>query len=341
LRSARSPSRRRPRSSPQQLRSKTELASQREVFEAQAEHCAASSPLYAELCRRFADDPVVAEIVGPEPSWDEALRLLGGLHYLVLGGEASWDDPVEVHRAFLTEFVRTQGVQTNEVRRAWLLTPLFLRVAQRTGARVFDLIELGSSAGLLLGWDRYHYVYEAGEWGAPDAPLTLTSAERRPVPADLLGLPAQARRKVGVDLAPLDVASEESLRLLKAFVWAGQEERLVRLDQAFAALRASPPELVQGNYVELLPELLAGRDRDAVTIVFASATLAYLTEDDLARVRSALAEAGKSGGLVFVNTGKGRTGELHWGLRIVFYPGAEREFAGEADYHGAWLDWWL
>ena len=71
------------------------------------------------------------------------------------------------------------------------------------------------------------------------------------------------------------------------------------------------------------------------------ATLAYLSEDDLARVRSALAEAGKAGGLVFVNTGKGRTGELHWGLRIVYYPGAEREFAGEADYHGAWLDWWL
>ena len=49
------------------------------------------------------------------------LRLLGGLHYLVLGGEASWDDPLDAHREFLSEFVREQRVQTNEVQRAWVL----------------------------------------------------------------------------------------------------------------------------------------------------------------------------------------------------------------------------
>jgi hypothetical protein len=257
----------------------------------------------------------------------------------VLAGEAAWDDPLAEHEAFLTEFVRTQGVQTNEVRRAWLLTPLFLRATQRTGAEVLDLIELGASAGLLLGWDRYHYAYEAGEWGRRDAPLTLRGEERRPVPADLLDLAPVVRRKVGVDLAPLDVRSDESLRLLKAFVWAGQDERLRRLDEAFAAVREDPPELVEGNYVELLPELLAERDQQVLTIVFASATLAYLSDEDVARVRSALSESGRSGGLVFVNTGKGRTGELHWGLRIVYYPEGEREFAGEADYHGSWLSW--
>jgi hypothetical protein len=310
------------------------------VFLAQAEQCAASSPLYAELCRRFADDPVAAEIVGPQPSWDEALRLLGGLHYLVQAGEASWDDPLEPHRGFLADFVRTQGVQTNEVRRAWLFTPLFLRIAQRTGGPVLDLIELGSSAGLLLGWDRYHYVYEAGEWGPKDAPLTLEGEERKIVPAELLTFSPTVRRKVGVDLSPLDL-SDESLRLLKAFVWAGHEDRLARLEQAFAALRSDPPELVQGDYVEFLPELLAGRDPEVVTVVFASATLAYLSDEDVASLRSSLEQAGKSGKLVFVSTGRGRTSERHWGLRIVYYPGAEREFAGEADFHGAWLDWWL
>jgi hypothetical protein len=312
------------------------------VFRARADAFAQSSPLYADLSRRFADDPVAAEIVGPDPKWEKGLRLLGGLHYLVLGGEASWEDPLEAHREFLTEFVATQRVQTNEVLRAWLYVPLFLRAVQRTGEEVIDAIELGSSAGLLLGWDRYHYVYEAGEWGPPDAPLTLASEERRPVSAELLELAPQVRRKVGVDLAPLDVTSDESLRLLKAFVWAGHDERLERLDRAFAAVRADPPEVVQGDYVELLPELLAERDPEVLTIVLASATLAYLSDEQVARVRAALDEAGWAGRLVFVSTGRGRTSEHdHWGLRIVYYPGAEREFAGEADYHGAWLDWWL
>jgi hypothetical protein len=310
------------------------------VFLAQAKQCAATSPLYEELCRRYADDPVAAEIVGAEPSWDEALRLLGAMHYLVQAGEASWDDPLEQHREFLADFVRRQPVQTNEVQRAWLLAPLFLRVAQRTGAPVFDLIELGSSAGLLLGWDRYHYVYEAGDWGRSDAPLTLTGEERRPVPGDVLAFAPEVRGKVGIDRAPLDL-SDESLRLLKAFVWAGQEDRLERLDRAFAALRDDPPELVQGDYVDVLPEILAGRDTGVVTIVLASATLAYLSEEDRMRVRSTLEEAGRLGNLVLVSTGRGRSSERHWGLRIVYYPEVQREFAGEADFHGAWLDWWL
>ena len=96
----------------------------------QARQCEGRSPLYVELCRRFADDPVVTEIVGAEPAWDAPLRLLGGLHYLVLGGEAAWDDPLEAHADFLREFVATQGVQTNEVQRSWMLLPCFLRAAR-------------------------------------------------------------------------------------------------------------------------------------------------------------------------------------------------------------------
>ncbi len=69
------------------------------------------------------------------------------------------------------------------------------------------------------------------------------------MPAELLEVEPQVRRKVGVDLTPLDVTSDESLRLLKAFVWAGHDERLERLDRAFAAVRADPPELVRGDYV--------------------------------------------------------------------------------------------
>ena len=335
---ARSPAKRRPRSS---LPSKTDLSTQREVFLAQAAHCETRSPLYAELCRRFGEDPIAGEIVGPDPTWEKPLELLGGLHYLVLGGDASWDDPLEAHRDFLTRFVREQNVQTNEVMRSWLLVPLFLRVAQRTGADVFDLVELGPSAGLNLVWDRYRYLYEAGEWGPADAPLTLSSVEKRPVPAELLELEPRVRGRVGIDRNPLDVTTEEGARLLKCFVWAGQDERLERLDRAIEALREDPPELQRGDMADALPDVLAARADDALTVVFATASLGYLSDEALGRVRATLDEAGQSGGLVFVNTGSGRTDEHHWGLRIIYYPGAEREFAGEADYHGAWLDWWL
>ena len=198
----------------------------------------------------------MAEIVGPEPSWDKPLRLLGGLHYLVLGGEASWDDPLDDHREFLSEFVREQGVQTNEVQRAWVLTPLFLRVAERTGSSSFDLIELGASAGLLLGWDRYRYVYEQGEWGPEGSPLTLSGAERSPVRADLLEQAPKVGRRVGVDLAPIDVTGRggcSSAQVLRLGGPGGAAGAARPGDRGRARGAAGARS---GDYVEVLPELL-------------------------------------------------------------------------------------
>jgi hypothetical protein len=262
------------------------------------------------------------------------------LHYLVLGGRAEWDDPLERHRGFLSDFVATQGVQTNEVQRSWVLLPLLLRVAQRTAAEEFDLVELGPSAGLNLVWDRYGYRYEAGEWGAEDALLLFEGEERRPIPGDLLGLEPAVRARIGIDRAPIDVRSEAGARLLRSFVWAGQDERLRRLDQAIAAVCAEPPELVRGDYVEELPAVLAGLPHDGLTVVFQTASFGYIGDEGRARVRAVLEEAGRERRLAFISTGKPRDGE-DWGLRIVYWPGGEREFAGHADFHGDWLSWEL
>jgi hypothetical protein len=297
--------------------------------------------LYVDLLRAWADDPVAAEIVGPEPEWDAPLRLLGGLHYLVLEGRAGWDDPLAEHDDFLRDFVATQGVQTNEVQRSWVLVPLFLRVAQRTGAEIFDLVELGPSAGLNLVWDRYRYRYEAGDWGPDSAALLFEGEERRPVPAELLGLRPRVGRRIGIDLAPIDVTSEEGARLLQSFVWAGQDDRLERLGQAIEELRVDPPELFRGDFVERLPEVLAEQPGDRLTIVFQTATLGYVGDEGRTRVRAALEESGRDRPLAFISTGKPRKERDCWGLRIVYWPGGDREFAGHADFHGSWLQWEL
>jgi hypothetical protein len=287
-----------------------------------------------DLCRRFAHDPAVSTIVGDEPQWDAPLRLLGGLHYLVLAGEASWDDAVELHTEFLREFITTQSVQTNEVQRSWVLLPCFLRAAQLLGVEELDVVELGPSAGLNLVWDRYRYVYRAGDWGPADARLTLRGEERAPVPAALLALAPRVRRRVGIDVAPIDVTTDEGARLLECFVWAGQDERLERLRRAIEVVRDEPPELVRGDIGAELPRVLGDRP----TIVFQTAVFGYVADETVESVKATLSEPGVP--LAFVSAGGGRTGEHAWGMRI-FRPGHEREFVGHADFHGAWLDYTL
>jgi hypothetical protein len=235
--------------------------------------------------------------------------------------------------------VAQRPVQTNEVRRSWVLLPCFLEVARRTGADTLDLVELGPSAGLNLVWDRYRYRYEGGAWGPEDAPLELSGEERGLVPGDLLGLAPRVRSRVGVDREPLDLTTDEGARLLKAFVWADQLDRLERLDRAIGALRSDPPELVRGDVVDELPRLLDRRRPGALTVVFQTAVLGYLSEKGRGRVRDALQEAGGKSPLAFVSAGRPRDDTRSWGLRLVIWPGAERAFLGHADYHGSWLDW--
>ena len=126
------------------------------------------------MCRRLAEDPRVDDIA-PDLAWDLPLRLLGGLHYLVLRGDASWDDldaALDAHAAFLTRWCQEQDVQTNEVQRSWALVPGFLQLFD---GRPFDLLELGPSAGLNLVWDHYRHVYSTGTWGSGSLTLTGTS----------------------------------------------------------------------------------------------------------------------------------------------------------------------
>jgi hypothetical protein len=294
------------------------------------------------MCRRLADEPVVVE-VAPDERWDLPLRLLAALHFLALReGVDPWDEPapvVEEHRDWVTRFVTEQGVQTNEVQRSWMLLPCFLEVARRGGAECLDLVELGPSAGLNLVWDRYRYRYTHGSWGEAGAALELAGEERGQVPASLLELSLEVRGRVGVDLNPIDVTSDEGALLLKCFVWADQRQRLERLDRAVDALRRDPPELIRGDIVSLLPEVLSWRRDDALTVVFESAVLGYLSERDRQEVFDVLDRAAADGPLALVRTSRPPDGaHTHYGLWIRLWP-EEREVVALSNFHGAWLDW--
>jgi hypothetical protein len=276
--------------------------------------------------------------------WDRPLQLLGGLHYLALTeGVDPWRDPVPVlreRRDWLKRFVRTQGVQTNEVQRSWMLVPCFLEIARRTGVETLDLIELGPSAGLNLVWDRYRYRYAQGRWGPDDAPLELTGEERRQVPGDLLRLIPRVRHRRGIDLAPLDVTRPGDALLLKAFVWADQHDRLERLDRAVETLRTEPPHLEQGDIVARLPELLAERLPGALTVVFQTAVRGYLSPESWRHLLVALDEAGRRFPLALISVSRPAPGEhRHWGLWLRVWPDGEKHLLAHAGFHGQWLEW--
>jgi hypothetical protein len=271
-----------------------------------------------------------------EPRWDAPLKLLGGLHYLVLAGRASWDDvggALDAEVPFLRRFVAEQEVQTNEVQRSWALLPALLALAE---GRPLDLLELGPSAGLNLVWDRYRYRYSTGTWG-DRSPLELAGDDRVPPPASLFAEVNVARRR-GVDRSPIDVTTADGALLLQSFVWADQTERLERLRAAIDVVRSNPPELIRGDYVRDLPGLLRDRVPGAQLIVYETASAQYLDRSQRDALHEAMHHAGQVEPLTFLTTRSNSDADFYT-LEAWSWPSGERRELERFDFHGAWLEW--
>jgi hypothetical protein len=282
------------------------------------QEAADESPLYEHLARAAAEDDDVAGLLATvDPADARVTLLLAAVHRLVLadpvcdlahyypsvGGEygvdaATWPTfrefalgRAEKVRALL----RSRVTQTNEVRRAALLYPAMAMVAKQAGGPL-GLLEVGTSAGLLLGLDRYGYRYQAegGEQitaGPAKAPLVLTSvlglaagAKKPPLPRKL----AVAAR-VGLDRNPVDLTDEAELAWLEACVWPDQPERVRLLNLAATAQAKQPPDLVEGDAVDDLAATAARVPADLPLVVFNSHVLPYLDAARRAEFVAALA----------------------------------------------------
>ncbi len=248
------------------------------------------------------------------------------------------------NEASLRRFVREQGVQTNETQRCIALVPAFLTLAREAGLPL-DLVELGPSAGLNLVFDHYRYAYAEGEFGDPGARLSFSVIERGLVPGELLRKPVEIRARRGIDVAPIDVSSVEGSMLLHSFLWPGSTERAARLDAAIETLLASPvrPELLRDDYVAALPEILACRSSEALTVVFQTASTGYLPQAQYDTLLVSLETAAADGRpLAWVSSRRPEERQFEdedwWELELRLWP-APAKLVALVDFHGNWLDW--
>ncbi|HVV24984.1 MAG TPA: DUF2332 domain-containing protein [Pseudonocardiaceae bacterium] len=273
------------------------------------EEAAPESPLYAHLAAAAAeDDDVAGLLTAAEPGYARATLLFAAVHRLVIadpicdlahyyptvGGEYGVDGATwPTFRSFVLdradkvrEIVGTRTTQTNEVRRAALLYPAVARVAKAAGGPI-GLLEVGTSAGLLLGLDRYGYRYQAADGeqvaaGPAKAPLVLNcvfnladGAKRPPLPKNV-----KVAAKVGLDRSPVDLTDEEQLAWLEACVWADQPERVRLLNQAASAQAKDRPTFVTGDVVADLGKAVDLVPADLPLVVFNSHVLPYVPAED-------------------------------------------------------------
>jgi hypothetical protein len=285
------------------------------------------------------------------------LRLLGAVHRIVLAGQApdlarfypsaggtAQGDPsaeflrvVDAHRASV-DGALDRGVQTNEVGRAAVLAPGFALIARRSGLPL-RLREVGSSAGLLLRWDRYRYIADGREMGDPDSPLVFDDAWIPPEP-DLGGVVEVLDRR-GCDIAPIDATTAEGRLTLLSFIWPDQAERLTRLRTALDLAASNPVTIDAADAGPWVEEAVAAPPAGAVTVVFHSIVLQYLPSLSRRRMRSALEQAGAAATddapLAWLRMEP--AGMEAADLRLTSWPGGAEEVLATTGFHGRDIAW--
>lgn len=219
---------------------------------------AADSPIYLRLADAAASDPDMLDLIARIDNVPP-MNLLFGAVQLLRGGSLP-DLPYDDFRAFalanqgsIVEIGRTRRTQTNESRRAAVILPFVAAAAAEFGAPV-HVVEIGAAAGLVTCLDRYSYDYGDGVIG--DGSLTVT-CENRGGFAMPNAVPGFASR-TGVDLAPVDVDDPDAVAWLEALVWPEHAERLERLRAAIAIRRETHVEMIAGDALTALPDVVAG-----------------------------------------------------------------------------------
>lgn len=335
----------------------------RHAFHDQAASCASmGSPFMARLMQDLAallplpKGPLATGLDGfsgdPGPRGQSLpLRLAGGLHALVLNGAAPdlaavyppfaggdlggrVAQALSDHAAFLADWIKSPP-QTNETGRSAVLIAGACEVAAQTGLPLV-LSELGASAGLNLGFDRYALKIGQQTWGDAQSPLCLRPDWRgaRPV-----GAAFRVVQRQGVDLDPLD-PSRDHLRLL-AYVWPDQADRLHRMRVALSLAKAGD-QIAKGDAADWIEMRLTQPQQGACHMVFHTVAHQYFPKSSQARIRRAMERAGaratRDAPLAWLGM-EADGGAEGAGVTLRLWPGDVRLDLGRAGFHGQWVEW--
>src|SRR3954447_17265742 len=255
---------------------------------------AEASPLYARVAVALSESEEALRAIESAPARKRhPTVILAALHDLALAGRApalaaayaAADGDAAADAAIDTLLGMTDAVvaiavrrrtRTNETGRGAVLYPAIAEAARRVGANAVGLIDVGCSAGLNLNVDRVGITYSSGQsLGDPSSPVQLSASIVGDGPIPTRAMPGVVAR-VGVDVDPVDVTDADDARWLRACLSPDQPERVARLEAEIALAATSPPLLLQGDAVDVLPDAFARVPLDALPVVTTTWALSHL-----------------------------------------------------------------
>ena len=339
----------------------------RTAFANQVAYCRSSeAPVTARIVAALAtllDKPAtgfarrIAEWQGAPLADALPLRAAGGLHALHLAGAAPELAPIYADAEDINDAAIVAGVvarhetallpwldgppQTNEAGRSSNFIAAMLWLADQGLPARFDCIEIGSSAGINLMLDRYHYDLGGVQVGPEPGAIAFAPDWRGAHPPQH---PVAIAALKGFDVAPVDLTDPAPAMRLKAYIWPEHRIRFARMEAAIVAAQEKKPNLVRATAADFVEaELKKPQAAGTTRVLMHSIVWQYVPEDQQMRVTTAMEEAGAEATadrpLAWIALEANRTAHVHE-LVVRHWPGGEAgRTLARSHPHGAWVEW--
>ncbi len=327
------------------------------------EECAGSSELYEFLSLKIANDRELLELSSYAQARQPVPNLFfGAVHYLLLkesnhelsqyypsitAKPGAYADSFPCFKAFcvkqreqITAILKERIVQTNEVRRCGYLYPIFTHI-YNTVKKPLSLIEIGTSAGLQLLWDKYAYTYNSKEiYGDLNANVHIQSTIKGGTLPPLSKNSPPVANRFGVDLHINDLADCEDALWLNALIWPEHKERRLLFEQASICMMRNSVEinLIEGDGIGCLENLSKEIPKESVICIFHTHVANQMTADLKNRLIDNVKSIGEERDAFHIYNNIW-DGALHLDS---FINGKEtHERIAKTDGHGKWFEWLL
>lgn len=327
--------------------------------------CKGNSALYYELSIQIANDPELLTIATITREGQPVPNIFfGAVHYLLLKNQdeqlakyypsiqrnSVTKIPFEFFKTFcldneneIKKIISTRIVQTNVISRCSYLMPIFSKIIAEENKPTI-IIDIGTSAGLTLNFDKYEYWYNGQKVFGESNVLVKSTIVESPIPQIYPIL--QPIQKIGIDQNLIDPTDKDEILWLNALVWTDQLERFVAMDEALKLSDLKSIKFIQADTIVDFEQEILKVNRGQTLIIYATHVLYQFTQAQQDAFYAMLERIGQTRDFYFLSVEgikslleKYQSKETV--IELTCYKNKQKavKFLAETNGHGNWIRW--
>ena len=327
--------------------------------------CEGNSELYYNLCIDISKDKDLLKIASFSKAGQPIPNIfLASIHYLLLKNSESElakyypsitkklakDIPFSVFKNFCTEneieikkLISTKIVQTNVINRCAYLMPIFSKIISEEN-KPTTIIDIGTSAGLALNFDKYEYWYNGQKvYGESKVVINSKIIDSNIPKTFKINHPIT---KIGIDQNIIDPTDSEEILWLKALIWADQLERFTAIDEALKLEELKNINFVQCNTIQGFENVISKIDEDQNLIIYATHVLYQFPHEQKNEFYNMLDRIGIEKDYHFLSVEGTKVQQERYNsketvVKLTHYNNQQKTktFLAETNGHGTWIKW--